>query len=79
VQWARSIGLDTNALSQLTQRDQLSVAKTCVTLWQLAYLMTYDRATVKIGPTTKESVWKYPASGVGRRNVRHLEYRLLYS
>jgi len=70
---------ETNALLQLTQRDQLSIAKTCVTLWQLAYPMAYDRLTVKIGPTTKASAWNHLASGVGLRYVHHLEIKSLYS
>jgi hypothetical protein len=63
---------------QLNQKDQISLSKTCILLWRLAYPMAYNRITVKIGPGRKDSEWQDLASGVGRRYVRHLEIQSLY-
>jgi hypothetical protein len=60
---------------QLNKCDQLSIAKTCVHIWEIAYPMAYERITVTVDPTLKESVWKNLASGVCLRYVKHLEIR----
>ena len=60
---------------QLNQRDQLSTAKTCVHLWEIAYPMVYDRIVVTVSPDRKEQVWRNLASGICLRYVRHLDIR----
>jgi hypothetical protein len=68
----------TDQIVQLDPHDQISVWKTCIRLWQLAYPMAYNRITVTIGPEYKESEWQHLASGVGLRYVQHLEIRSLF-
>ncbi|KAH6876140.1 hypothetical protein BKA58DRAFT_467824 [Alternaria rosae] len=53
--------------------DQLSIAKTCVHLWELAYPMVYDRIIFNISSAIEDKVWSNLASGIGLRYVRHLE------
>ncbi|KAF2030641.1 hypothetical protein EK21DRAFT_111734 [Setomelanomma holmii] len=65
-------------LAQLMQRVQISVSKTCVTLWELAYPLAYNRITVTIGPNLAESRWKHLASGLGLRHAQHLELNSLF-
>jgi hypothetical protein len=40
--------------------------------------MAYNSIIVEIGPSRKESEWRYLASGVGLRYVRHLEICSLF-
>jgi hypothetical protein len=68
----------TDQIVQLDPHDQISVSKTCIRLWQLAYPMAYNRITVTIGPQYKESEWQHLASGVGLRYVQHLEVNSLF-
>jgi hypothetical protein len=42
--------------SQLNQDDPLSIAKTCVNLWEIVYPMVYDRIVVAVSPDRKEEV-----------------------
>lgn len=58
---------------QLSQRDQLSIAKTCVHLWELPYPMVYNHVVICVHPATEDNVWRKLASGVGLRYARHLE------
>jgi hypothetical protein len=67
-----------DCISQLKQGEQLTLAKTCVTLWELAYPLVYNRIIVKIGLKPLDTAWKDLVSGVGLRYVRHLEIRSLY-
>ncbi|KAF1938577.1 hypothetical protein EJ02DRAFT_514441 [Clathrospora elynae] len=65
-------------LAELDQSDQLSIANTCVYLWELAYPMAYGCIVVEIGAGTPDSAWRHLAKGVGLRYVRHLEIRFKY-
>ncbi|KAF2854043.1 hypothetical protein T440DRAFT_267145 [Plenodomus tracheiphilus IPT5] len=65
-------------LHDLSQRDQIKIAKTCVTLWKLAYPLAYNRLVIEIDPETKESAYIALASGVGLSYVQHLEINLRY-
>ncbi|KAF7678635.1 hypothetical protein GT037_004016 [Alternaria burnsii] len=58
---------------QSVQRDQLSIAKTCIHLLEIAYPVAYHRIFIKTDPVTAMTTWKNLASGNGLRHVRHLQ------